>query len=255
MVIKVNKKVEVIKMETPLKLPENLQNEIENFWKKQLKENPHLFNGEIWSVTKYEELPDKIQMSIQKTNYAHYLYEERVGIDKKYACYNISSGILLETKDGYYIIGEMNETTSYPRGLQIPAGNLDENDIRPDGQVDIINNVARELKEEIDIDLFDKSIVEKYVIQYLEMPPGQRNSYSLIMKGTVSITAKQMEEHYNKYKTELEQNSEEVEFARLHFIKKEDALETLRKLDNPKRPYLEDTIALDSKIKEDVLSR
>lgn len=47
MVIKINKKIEVIKIEETLKLPENLQNQIEDFWKKQVEENPHLFFGHI----------------------------------------------------------------------------------------------------------------------------------------------------------------------------------------------------------------
>lgn len=49
----------------------------------------------------------------------HYLFDERVGIEGQYGCYNLNCGILLETQDGYYIVGEMNETTSYPKGLQI----------------------------------------------------------------------------------------------------------------------------------------
>ena len=129
MLIKVNKEIEVTKLEEPLKLPSDLQNKIEEFWKKQVAENPHLFNGEVWSVTKFEELPDKIRLGIQKTNYAHYLFDERVGIEGQYACYNLNCGILLETRNGYYIIGEMDETTSYPKGLQISGGNLDQNDI------------------------------------------------------------------------------------------------------------------------------
>ncbi len=95
MVIKVKKKIEVIKIEEALKLPENLKNQIEDFWKKQIEGNPHLFNGEIWSVTRFEELPDKIKISIQKTNYAHYLFDERVGIESQYACYNLNCGILV----------------------------------------------------------------------------------------------------------------------------------------------------------------
>ena len=247
MVVKINKKIEIVKIEERLKLPENLQNQVENFWKKQVEENPHLFNGEVWSVTRFEELPDRIKISIQKTNYAHYLFDERVGIEGQYACYNLNCGILLETKDGYYIVGEMTETTSYPKGLQISGGNLDQNDIKQDGQVDIINNVAIELKEELNINLFDKSVVQEYKMQYMEMPQGRRHSYAPMMKGILSITAKQIEEQYNEYKRTLEQSGEDVEFEILHFIKKENALEILRSLDNPKRPYLEDLIDLDSK--------
>lgn len=251
MVIKINKKIEVVKIEKKLILPDNLQKQIEDFWKKQVEENPHLFNGEIWSVTKFEELPDKIKIHIQQTNYAHYLFDERVGIQGQYGCYNLNCGILLETQDGYYIIGEMNETTSYPKGLQISGGNLDQNDIKQNGQVDIINNVARELKEELNIDLFDKSVVQEYKMQYMEIPQGNRHSYAPMMKGILSITSKQMEKLYNNFKRLLEQTGEDVEFKKLHFIKKENALEILKSLQNPKRPYLEDLIELDSKLKED----
>ncbi len=247
MVIKIDKEIEVIKIEETLKLPENLRNQIEDFWKKQIAENPHLFNGEVWSVTKFEELQDTIKIDIQKTNYAHYLFDERVGIEGQYGCYNLNCGILLETKDGYYVIGEMNDTTSYPKGLQISGGNLDQNDIKPNGQVDIINNVARELKEELNIDLFDESIVQEFKMRYMEIPQGKRHSYAPMMKGILTITAKQMEEQYSNYKRVLEQNNEDVEFKRLHFIKKENALEILKSLNNPKRPYLEDLLVLDSK--------
>ena len=199
------------------------------------------------SVTKFEELPDKIKLSIQKTNYAHYLFDERVGIEKQYSCYNLYSAILLETKDKYYIIGEMSEITSYPNGLQLPGGNLDQNDIQPNGKIDIINNIARELKEELNIDLFDKNIVQEYKMQYMEIPEGERHAYASMLKGLLSITAKEMEEQYNNYKKELEQKGEEVEFVKLHFINKGNALAILRSLDNPTRPYLENLIDLDSK--------
>lgn len=248
MVIKLNKKLEAVKLDEPLKIPENLQNQIEEFWSKQVEENSHLFNGEVWSVSGFEELADKIKISIQKTNYAHYLFDERVGIEGQFACYNLNCGILLETKDGYYIIGEMAETTSYPKGLQISGGNLDQNDINSNGRVDIISNISRELKEELNIDLFDEGMVKEYKMQYMEIPQGKRHSYAPIMKGILNITSRQMEEHYDNYKKALEQENKEIEFSRLHFIKKENALETLKKLSNPKRLYLEDLIDMDSKI-------
>ena len=249
MVIKLDKELEIIKGEENVELPKDILGKIESFWQKQVEINPHLFNGEVWTVTSFEELPDKIKIEIQKTNYAHYLFDERIGIEGKYTCYNLSCGILLETKDGYYIIGEMNETTSYPRGLQISGGNLDQNDIKENGEVDIVNNVARELKEELNIDLFDKTLVKEYKMMYMEIPEGKRHSYAPMMKGILSITSKEMEEQYRNYKNKLEKIGEDVEFTRLHFIKKENAIEELKSLNNPKRPYLEDLIKLDSREK------
>lgn len=247
MVIELSKKIEVKKDNQKLELPQKLQMKIENFWKEQIKENPHLFNGEVYSVTKFEELSEKIKITIQKTNYSHYLYDERVGIEGEYACYNLNGGILLETKDGYYVIGEMNKTTSYPKGLQISGGNLDQNDIKQDGKVDIINNIARELKEELNINLFDESIVREYKIKYLEIPEGRRHSYAPMMKGILLITAEQLEKRYNKYKNKLKQNGEDIEFEKLHFLKKDNAVEELENLNNPRRPYLLPLLQLDIK--------
>ena len=254
MVIKLNKRIEIIKSDEPVDLPSEIQKKIEAFWEKQVQVNPHLFNGDVWSVTKCEDLPDSIRMCIQKSSYAHYLYDERVGLEGQVACYNLNCGILLETIDGYYIIGEMALTTSYPRGLQISGGNLDKNDIKPNGEVDIQSNIARELREELDIDLFDINKVSQYEFQYMEIPQGRRHSYTPMMKGILAMTVKEVESHYERYVQQLERLGEDIEFARLHFIKKSQALEILEKLDNPKRPYLEDLIRLDSQ-KEKVLEK
>ena len=54
MEIKLHKELEIVKREKDIELPEAIVQKIEMFWQKQVEENPHLFNGEVWSVTKYE---------------------------------------------------------------------------------------------------------------------------------------------------------------------------------------------------------
>ena len=90
MEIKLHKELEIVKREKDIELPEAIVQKIEMFWQKQVEENPHLFNGEVWSVTKFDELEDRIRLTIQRTNYAHYLYDERVGLEKDLACYNLN---------------------------------------------------------------------------------------------------------------------------------------------------------------------
>ena len=69
-------------------------------------------------------------MIATRTNYAHYLYDERVGIkEKEYKCNVPWGGIILETKDNYLALGEMDKTTSVPYCLQIPGGGIDKKDI------------------------------------------------------------------------------------------------------------------------------
>ena len=247
MVIKLNKKLEIVKGKENINLPKDILDKIEVFWEKQVEENPHLFNGEVWSVTKFEELEDRHRITIQKTNYAHYLYDERIGLEGGLGCYNLNGGILLETLDKKYILGEMDVTTSYPTGLQISGGNLDQNDIKEDGTVDLIGNIARELQEELNLDLFDKSMIPSYKMQYMELPEGRRHSYSPKLKGFLKMTSEEMKEYYEKYKIYLKENNQEVEFAKIHFIDKENVIAELDALDNPKRPYLRGLLCMDSK--------
>ncbi len=249
MEIELHKKLEIIRDKKNVELPKDIVEKIKIFWQKQVEENPHLFNGEVWSVTKFEELEDKFRLTVQKTNYAHYLYDERVGLEGDLACYNLNGGILLETLDKKYIIGEMNETTSYPKGLQIPGGNLDQNDIKKDGSVDLIGNIARELQEELNLNLFDSSIVQSYKMQYMELPEGRRHSYSPKLKGLLKMTSEEMKDYFEKYKEYLKETNQEVEFAKLHFINKENAVTELDSLDNPKRPYLRNLLYMDSNLK------
>ena len=249
MEIELHKKLEIIRDKKNVELPKDIVEKIKIFWQKQVEENPHLFNGEVWSVTKFEELEDKFRLTVQKTNYAHYLYDERVGLEGDLACYNLNGGILLETLDKKYIIGEMNETTSYPKGLQIPGGNLDQNDIKKDGSVDLIGNIARELQEELNLNLFDSSIIQSYKMQYMELPEGRRHSYSPKLKGLLKMTSEEMKDYFEKYKEYLKETNQEVEFAKLHFINKENAVTELDSLDNPKRPYLRNLLYMDSNLK------
>ena len=190
-----------------VELPKDIVEKIKIFWQKQVEENPHLFNGEVWSVTKFEELKDRLRLTVQKTNYAHYLYDERVGL----------------------------------------GGNLDQNDIKEDGTVDLIGNIARELQEELNLDLFDKSMIPSYKMQYMELPEGRRHAYSPKLKGFLKMTSEEMKEYYEKYKTYLKENNQEVEFAKIHFIDKENVVAELDALDNPKRPYLRGLLCMDSK--------
>ena len=56
-----------------------------------------------------------------------------------------------------------------------------------------------------------------------------------------------MNNYFNKYYKYLKENNLEIEFKRLHFLKKETALENLRQLNNPQRGYLIPLLQIDSK--------
>lgn len=67
------------------------------------------------SVTKFEELPDKIKLSIQKTNYAHYLFDERVGYEENTLYKDDSEPIMMDIEtrksetERYYKVISLDE--------------------------------------------------------------------------------------------------------------------------------------------------
>ena len=221
-------------------LPIELKENIEIFWNKLVKENLNLFNGENHCVESIIEYDEYIEMKVVRTNYATYLYSERIGIpDKKFKIIHIWSGILLETKDNYFVIGEMDNTTSVPRCLQIPGGGTSDEDIKND-ILDINTNLKRELKEELNLNL--ENI--KYEMKYLECPSEKRSVYGFLAIGKLDMRKEELNKHFEEYKEYIYKNNLEQEFSKLVFISKNNALKELDKLDNPKREYLREFIEI-----------
>ena len=227
-------------------LPQDIKEKIKIFWDKVIAESPNLWDGEITCVGSYKESEKEIEIVCQRSNYSHYLYDERKGLPKEYACLNLSAGCLLETSDNYYIVGELIEGSSYPHCMQVTGGNIDKNDIK-DGKVDILNTIRREVKEEVNIDLDDENFVENYELKYVSVPDDVAHTYLIFAKGKLKMTAGEMSECYDNYLRYLRDNNLEVEFEKIHFIHKEKVKEELERLTNPRREYLLDLLTEDSK--------
>lgn len=247
MIIHTNKKVITKTIHRKMELPKHLKEEIEIFWEEQVKDNPNLFNGEVWNVTKIEERENNIILTLEKTDYAHYIYDERHGIDdEKYFCHNLASGVYIVTSDGYGVIGELDDRTSYPRCLQVSGGGIDIKDM-VNNEFDLVKTAERELKEELNIELNNKQQIIKYNFEYLEVPEGKRHAYSVLIKAISLLTVKELERHFNNYKKYLEENNGEIEFNKLHFFKIGKAVQELDKLDNPKRLYVRQMFKIEDK--------
>lgn len=237
-----NKEINITIKEEHVELPEQIRKDIENYWNNEvIKSNPNLWNGEVTCITDYIENDNTIELICKKSDYAHYIYDERIGLPKGLECFNIAAGALLETSDGYYIVGELDKNTSYPYCLQISGGNVD----KADGN-DLMKTIRREVKEELNIDVEDKSQVENSLIAYINFPDEKVHAYEVFTKGILKMTAKEMEEYYNNYLNYLKENDLEIEFGKIHFIKKNRVIEELSKLRNPKRVYVEDLLITDA---------
>ena len=226
-------------------LPSEINQKIDEFWNNCISENPNLWDGELMCVGTCQKENNQIVINCQKSHYSHYLYDERNILPKEYACSSLVAGCLLETSDNYYIVGELAENTSFPHCMQISGGSADNNDIK-DGKIDVLNTIVRECKEELNIDLNDSNQVKNYEIKYLSLPTEDVHTYIIIAKGELNMTKDQMQEYYEKYLEYLKENNLEIEFGKIHFIKKGRVAKELEKLNNPKRNYVKSLLEMDS---------
>lgn len=116
----------------------------------------------------------------------------------------------------------MNDTTSMPYCLQISGGRIDCSDIN-NGVIDIDINIKRELKEEMNLNLDDI----KYKIEYIEYPDKSRNAYGFLAIGSINKTNEELNQHFKEYKEYLLSNNLELEFNRLVFLNRKNAVQDL----------------------------
>lgn len=219
-------------------LPDEIRKKIDRNWKEFVKENPNLWNGDVTRVSEYSENDDEINIVCQNSDYAHYLYEERMGLPREFACVNISAGCLVETSDEYYLIGELDNKMSYPYMLQVPGGNVDKKDIE-NGLVNIMKTILREVMEEINIDLNNTTQVSKFKLKYIyNSEPEEQQKVQIFAKAKLKMTSNEIKKYYDNYSEYLCKNNLELEFGKIYLIKKDEAIEKISKMTNPKRDYL-----------------
>lgn len=240
-----NKKIKVILKDEVIKLPAKLKKDIDENFENMQKAGANIWNGEVICVSECNIDDDKVEIICKESDYAHYLYGERKGCSKEYECKNLSAGCLIETLDGYYVVGELDDNTSYPTMLQVTGGGIDKKDIINE-KIDVEQTIVREAIEELKINLNNKKDTLYNRISYIYVSEeNEQPGVQLFSKAKTKMTAKEMKEHFEKYYQYLKENNLEVEFKRLHFLRKEKAIEELKKLNNPKRNYLMPLLQID----------
>ena len=242
-----NKKVQVILKNENIELPIKLKDKINENFENMKKQGANIWNGEVLCVSEFNIEDDKVEIICKKSDYAHYLYGERIGCPNEYECKNLSAGCLLETIDGYYIVGELDDNTSYPTMLQVTGGGIDKTDIVGEN-IEIEQTIIREAREELNIDLKDKKSILYNKISYMYVSEdNEQPGVQLFSKAKIKMTVKEIQNYFNNYYKYLKENNLEVEFKKLHFFKKENAVKELKELKNPKRNYLIPLLKIDMK--------
>ena len=228
-------------------LPKILKKDIEQFWKKIKTEEPYIWEGDFICANEVKELDNRIVLTCKKTKYSHYLFDERIGIDDyNYWCSCLWGGVLLKTRDDYYVLGEASEQTSLPHCIQIFGGGPDEADIL-DKNINIINTIKRELKEEINLDLENKNQILDYEIKYLEIPHKKRHAYGIIAVGNLAMIKEEIKEHHRNYIKLLNDKGEEIEVGNLIFLSNQKPISELNNYSNPIREYVKEILELEKK--------
>ena len=233
-----DKNIKVNYQDEYVKLPDEIQREIDSKWEDMIKENPYLWNGDTVSVYDVKIENNIIELFCQKSKYAHHLYQERLGLPKEYECISLSACSLMETKDGYFVLGELDKNTSNPVMINVPGGGIDKEDI-DNNKIDCLKTIIRETKEEVNIDLNDKNLVKDYhLMGFYQAEEGITPGIQVFAKVELNFTKFEMQKHFADYYEWLLNNNGQLELKRIHFLNKNNCLEEFDKFNNPKKSYL-----------------
>lgn len=199
----------IVKLSTsPIKLSQEIRNHHDRFWNEQISKNPALRNGEAFTITDIRQTPEKLEITVAKTDYKHYLYTMHHPTCD-HPCKVIYSCTSVITKDNHIAFGRMNQMTSTPGRLQFTGGGLEESDLR-DSIFDIEENISRELKEEMGLDIHSprtRSFLPKFIKH-----KGSHDFWAVMYELSLDITAEELHEHFLSHNQYLLENGQQPEF-------------------------------------------
>lgn len=127
--------------------PAGREQAIREGWRARVADQPSLFNGRFFVLTRFEIVDRRMSGSLVETDYASYLHWRAEAFPTRgWNCFAMPA---LMPSDGGLLIGRMAAWTANAGLWYCPAGSLDASDLSPDGRFDIEGNMRRELHEEL----------------------------------------------------------------------------------------------------------
>ena len=214
-------------------LPHSLHESINLYWESLKASGKTFHRGTIFSIKEMIEARDKLHITLQKTDYAHFLYSKYNKLPIDYECRVIVANGLIVTKDNYIVLGEMNSRTASPGRLQFIAGGIDESDINQQS-VNIFKSLIRETKEEIGVDLTNSNLVEKVRPRYIV----HWGSVALVYLIQLAIDRSELQNRYKQFEIALKKAGVEPEFSSIILLSADcESISNFLKYDN--RPRLD----------------
>lgn len=162
MIIPINKDL-IFKNKQPLEITrsKDLEIKIKKHWDRFIENNNGYFNGDIFVVTDIKETKENYIFEIGKTKYADLIYSKETD---NLSCYSLFASCIFITKDNYYVLVKNNHNKLNIIGGMASKEDFINNKFSPH------NCLKRELKEELNIDINDKSIISNYYPKYIKLP-------------------------------------------------------------------------------------
>lgn len=202
-----------------VRIPQEIQAKIDGHWDGLIASGKTYRRGEVFTVTNKEVADTAIRILVEKTDYAHYLYCQNIESLGENGVHIIHTAALVETSDHYTIFGEMGAQTSRAGIHQLCGGGIDNDDLRG-GYFDLKHNIAKELKEELDIDVEDASRVVYFDEAYLK-EGGPTDKMTVVYRVLLNEMKDTFLLRYNAFAESLPKDGQNPEFGKLIALKKE----------------------------------
>lgn len=196
-----NNNIKVYYTNTRASLPEEYRCEVERHWESLIQMGKKFFRGEIFTITDIKHEGEQIQIFVELTDYAHFLYTIHKGKYEGHDCRVIYTSVMIETSDKKFAIGEMNSYTAAPGKLQFIGGGIDNGDIR-ENEIDLRHSISKEIREETGINVEDRNVV-KSLEPYLLKTGGKSNFLSAIFKLNLLISGSELLDSFERYNRRL----------------------------------------------------
>lgn len=199
----------------PIILPVDLREKVEAYWQERLHKNPHLFNGDQFTLTNREDTPEAIEIVMAPTKFATSLYSMNHDDMEEYAHKVFHSACLVITSDNKLVVGEMGKDTARGGSICCSGGSIDRGDIRGES-IDLDYSTTHELQEELGIDPYGEHAIS-YKPAYIKTG-GLNNITTVLYELRLDIDSKTLAANYEAFAAELAKNNEEIEFGQLFYV-------------------------------------
>ncbi|NMM62567.1 hypothetical protein HBE96_07650 [Clostridium sp. P21] len=218
-IYKFDNNVKVHYTKNKVSLHQEYRDNMEIYWKSLLKSGKKFFRGDVFTITNINYHEQSIDIYVELTDYAHFLYTLDRGMFDEKDCRVIYTSVLIETCDGKFVIGEMNRDTFAPKKLQFVGGGIDKDDIDGD-LLDLEHNIRKEIFEELGLDTYDKNITKDFRPYFLK-DGGKSNFLSAVFKLDLFLNEVELVDRFHKFSEELISQGISPELNSLILIKAE----------------------------------